>query len=144
MRFARNVRIFRGQLDPASFAGVSFLLLLFLLLNSGLVFTPGVRVNLPEAADLPGTANPTVVVAVDEGGQYYFRSQVIEPQQLSEKLSALATESKEPLTLIVQADKNVKYEVLVQLGLLARAVGIKDTLLATRPPTVPAPLPVKL
>jgi len=144
MRFPRNVRIFRGQLDPAPYAGVFFLLVILLLLSSSLVFTPGVRIHLPEAVNLPGADNPTVLVAVDEGGQLYFKNQVLDQEQLTGKLSEAAGQSKEPLTLIIQADKNVKYEVLVQLSLLARSVGIKEALLATRPPPAPVAAPTKL
>ena len=67
MKLPRNVKIFRGQLDAAPFASVAFLLLIFLVLQSKLVFTPGLllRIDAPEVPlDLPGTANPTVVVAV--------------------------------------------------------------------------------
>ncbi len=139
MRYPRNVRIFRGQLDPAPFAAVFFLLVIFLLLNSQLVFTPGLRVELPEGVNLPGSMNRTVVVAVDEGGQLYFKRQIIASRELATELATIAAESKEPVTLIIQADKNARYDSLVQLGLLARSSGIKETLLATRPPPVPKP-----
>ena len=75
MRFPRHARIFRGQLDAAPFAGVFFLVLIFITLNSPLVFTPGVRVELPEADGLPGVANPAAVVVVDRSGQYYLENQ---------------------------------------------------------------------
>jgi hypothetical protein len=40
MKFPRNARIFRGQLDAAPFAAVLFLLVIFLMLGS-LVYTTG-------------------------------------------------------------------------------------------------------
>ena len=139
MKFPRHNKIFRGQLDAGPYAGVFFLLVIFLLLNSSMVFTPGVPIRLPEALNLPGTLNPTVVVAVDANGQFYFDNQVSNEQSLKEKLLAAAANAGGPLTLIVQADKDVKYEVLVRLGLLARNVGIKEALLAARPPLVASP-----
>ena len=42
MKFARNAKPFTGQLDVAPFAGVFFLLILFLVLNSSLVPPPGI------------------------------------------------------------------------------------------------------
>jgi biopolymer transport protein ExbD len=138
MRFPRNTRIFRGQLDAAPFMGVFFLLVLFLLLNKSVVFTPGVHIRLPETADLPGTAQPTVTVAVDAGGQLYFENQWCDESRLKARLQAAVARAREPLTLVVQADKEVKYEALVRLGLLAREAGVKEALLATRPPVVPA------
>jgi biopolymer transport protein ExbD len=137
MKFPRHNKIFRGQLDAGPYAAVFFLLIIFLLLSSSLVFTPGVPIRLPEAANLPGTANPTVVVAVDENGQFYFQNQVSDEARLKEKLRAAVANASEPLTLIVQADEDVKYTTVVRLALLAREVGIKEALMATRPPVVP-------
>ena len=139
MRFPRNTKIFRGQLDVAPFAGVFFLLIIFLLLNSSLVFTPGVPVHLPETVNLPGTDHPTLVVAMDAAGQLYFENQFSNEERLREKLQAAVAQSREPLTLVVQADKKVTYDKLVPLWLLARSVGIKEVLQATRPPLVPTP-----
>ncbi len=44
--------------------------------------------------------------------------------------------SREPLTLVVQADKAVTYGQLVHLTMLARDAGIHDVLLATLPRVV--------
>lgn len=134
MRFPRRQKIFRGQLDAAPFAGVFFLLVIFLALNSTLVFTPGVPIRLPTADDLPGTDSATVVVAIDAGGQLFFENQATDEKRLKQRLADEVKSSREPLTLVVQADKDVKYETLVHIGLLARQAGFKDALLATRPP----------
>lgn len=144
MRFPRHAKIFCGQLDAAPFAGVFFLVLLFLLLNSSLVFTPGLKVQLelPTAGRLPGTGGPAVVVAVDRAGKLYYENQVIEEPELLTKLRAQAEKSrraKSGLTLVVQADKLVAYAVVVRLAELAREAGINEVLQATRPPFQPAP-----
>jgi biopolymer transport protein ExbD len=138
MRFPRNAKVFRGQLDAAPFAGVFFLLTLFLLLAS-LTYTPGVRLQLPAAPDLPGTDQPSLAVAVDPAGQFYFENQLVQADELKSRLQTAVKKSAAPLTLVVQADKAVKYEALVNLTLLARAVGIKDALLATLPRASDAP-----
>lgn len=137
MRFPRNRKIFRGQMDPAPYAGVFFLLLILLLLSSSLVFTPGVPIRLPEAVDLPGAAHPNLVVAVDSSGQCYYENQLMDIDRLKQKLQAALAANKEPFTLVIQADQATRYEVLVRLGLLAREVGIKGVYLATRPAVVP-------
>lgn len=133
MRFPRNKQIFRGQLDVAAFAGVFFILLIFVLLHSQLVFTPGVPIRLPEAEDLPGVVGHTVVVAVDASGQYYFESQVTHERLLRQRLAEEVNASREPITLIIQADKSVTWDDVKKLGLLARKAGVKDAILATRP-----------
>ncbi len=141
MRFPRNAKIFRGQLDAAPFAGVFFLLVIFLLLNSTFVFTPGVRIQLPELGDLPGVANPTRVVALDRYGQVYYENQVIAEDRLKDRLQEAARETKEPLTLVVQADKKVTLDAWMRLSSLAREAGIKEVLIEARPSLFPAPQP---
>jgi biopolymer transport protein ExbD len=121
----------------APFLSVVFLLAVLLMFGSSLVFTPGVPVHLPESAELPGTSNPTASVAVDGEGHLYFENQLIDESRLKEKLLAAVDESHEPLTLVIQADEQAKYRTLVRLGLLARALGIKDLHFATRPQVVP-------
>lgn len=140
MKFPRNARILRGHLDATPYAMVFFLLVIFVLLGS-LVYTPGVRLNLPEGEDLPGTDNPSVAVAIDSTSHLYYENQVVAHAELSARLRLAVRSAKEPLTLIIQADKAVPYESIIQLALLAKDAGIHDTLLATLPRII-APLPV--
>ncbi len=136
MKFPRNARIFRGRLDVAPFALVFFLLAIFMMLT-GLVYTPGIGLELPRSRDLPGTDKPTVAVAIDPNGRLYYQNQIIEEPELRNQLSLAVKMSKEPLTLLVQADKGVTYEELVRLTLIARDAGITSAWLATLPRTVP-------
>jgi biopolymer transport protein ExbD len=141
MKFPRNARIFRGQLDAAPFAAVFFLLVIFLMLSS-MMYTPGVRLELPlPDHDLPGTDKPTVSVAIDSGGRYYYDNQLVSDKQLANLLRQAVAASGEPLTLIVQADKAVSTEMLVRLSMLACSLGITNGLLATLPRPAPVQLP---
>ena len=138
MKFPRNARIFRGQLDVTSFVTVFFLLALFLMLAS-LVYTPGVRVELPVASDLPGTDKPTVKVALDKEGRLYFKDQTIAEEDLKAGLQQAVRTSAEPLTLLILMDKEVTYESWLRLTLLARDAGISESLLATLPRAIAPP-----
>jgi len=138
MKLPRNARIFRGQLDASPFVGVLFLVAMFLLLNSSLVFLPGVSIRLPEASGWPGVIGPTVTVAVDTNHRLYFRNQVIRESELLTELRQAARAAGEPAVLVLMVDKTVPYDTIVRLANLAREAGLKETLFATRPPTVPA------
>lgn len=142
MRFPHNTKIFRGQIEAAPFISVFFLLVIFLLLHSSFVFIPGLPIQLPEAGNLPASDNPTVAVAVDASGNFYFDNQLCDSVQLRQRLQAAVAGSHEPITLVVQAHREARIDVLVQLGTLARSVGIRDVLQAVRPPVIPQPIPV--
>src|SRR5882724_4318008 len=125
MKFPRNARIFRGQLDVAPFAIVFLLLVLFMMLSS-LIYTPGVHLQLPVANDLPGTDTPTVSVAVDKEGKLYFENQLREESYLKTRLRNMVTNSAEPLVVLVHADESVSLKTLVHLELLLRDAGVSE------------------
>jgi biopolymer transport protein ExbD len=138
MKFPRNARLLRSPFDVAPFAAVFFLLVIFLML-AALLPTPGLPLQPPTAGDLPGPDQPTVAVAVDSGGRFYFANQMVSEPQLELALHAAAKNSPEPLTLVIHADKTVTYDQLVRLTLLGRAAGITSVLLATLPRVGNAP-----
>jgi biopolymer transport protein ExbD len=135
MKFPRNVKIQRSPFEVAPLAAVFFLLVIFLLLGA-LIPVQGLRTQLipPSADNLPGVDRPTVGVAVDAGGRFYFANQIVTSElQLSNDLCHAVAGARQPLTLIVHADKSVTYDQLVRLTLLARGAGITNALLATLP-----------
>jgi biopolymer transport protein ExbD len=138
MKFPRNARLLRSPFDVAPFAAVFFLLVIFMMLAS-LLPTPGLPLQLPSANDLPGTDKPTVAVAIDSGGRFYFANQIVSQAQLNSSLSSAVKKSREPLTLVIHADKAVTYDQLVRLTLLGRDAGITNMLLATLPRVINAP-----
>ncbi len=142
MRFQRQARIFRGQFDVAPYAGVLFLLVLFLLLNSSLVFRPGVRIELPPAGELPGPERPALVLAIDPSGQVYFENQIIQERHLQARLTTAVRQARQPMILVLQADGRVSQNQIVRLTEMARAAGIEEFWISTRPrgfdPTPPA------
>ena len=138
MRFPRNARMLRSQLDVAPFASVFFLLVIFVMLGS-LAYTPGVRIQLPIADDLPGTDKPTITVAVDASGRLYYLNQRIEERELTNRFRKAVAAAAEPPTLVIEADKDVKQADIVHLSLLARDAGITNGLLATLPRLIAAP-----
>lgn len=139
MRYPRNVRIFRGQWDAAPFLGVFFLLVLFLALESRMAFVPGVAIDLPESRGTPVHSGVSLMVAVDHLGQLYYENQAVTADDFSKRLRHDVGGLKAPVTLIVQADKAVTNEKLVQLAGLAKGAGVRDVLLATRMPGRPTP-----
>jgi biopolymer transport protein ExbD len=146
MKFPRNTRLQRSPFDIAPFAAVFFLLVIFVMLAVFLP-VPGIPLQLPElpaadnspGKDLPGTDKPPVAVAIDSNGRLYFENQIVNEAGLNLALKSAAKNSREPLTLVIHADKSVTYGQLVRLMMLARDAGIRDVLLATLPRVISAP-----
>lgn len=141
MRFPRRTRLLRNPFDATAYAAVFFLLVIFVSLSSRL-YTPGVKITLPAGNDLPGTDKPTVTVALDEFGRYYYQNQIIEEAMLKERLREANASSPEPLTLVILMDESVRYKNLQRLQMLARDAGINDAMVATSPqPDAPSAQP---
>lgn len=132
MKFTRHARATKASLEAAPWVAVMFLLVIFLMLG-GLLYTPGVHLQLPIAEDLPGTDKPTVRVALDAQGRLFFQNQIIDEVRLHERLAEAVQAAPEKPVLVVEADKAVSYENLVRLTQLARKAGIENAVLATLP-----------
>lgn len=133
MRFPRQARAFRGTFDFAPFAGVFFLVVIFIALQASVVYQPGVQIDIPVVKDQPGLEGPVLVAALDSSGQIYFDNQLISERALQQALRTELKRLGRPATLVIQADKAVEYEKIVRLSTLAQEAGIKRALLATRP-----------
>ena len=93
------------------------------------------QIRLPLAStNLVGTANPTVVVAMNFG-RYFYKNRVVSDgelrAELSTNLSAAATRSEE-LTVRIEADEQVTISELTALEKLIGEVGIKSVLIEGR------------
>ncbi len=141
MKYSRNLKTFTGQLDVAPFAGVFFLLVIFLLLNTHLVPPPGVRLELPESTgpEAAPMVPPALFVAVDAGGQYYFEHQAVSEKALRERLTSKVRSIKPPVSLLIQADAAVRLDVVTTLSGIAREAGVQEVVIARRPKLFPGP-----
>jgi biopolymer transport protein ExbD len=143
MKFPRNAQVTKGSLEAAPWAAVMFLIVIFIMLG-GLLYTPGVHVQLPVTDELPGTDKFPIRVALDASGQLFFENQRISETGLTNRLRAIVLAAPEKPALVVQADRGATYDDLIRLMELARAAGIETTVLATAPrpfgkPSAPTP-----
>src|SRR5262245_27535589 len=112
MKFPRRAKLFRNPFDMTAYAAVFFLMVIFLVLGAQR-YTPGVRIELPVAGELPGTDKPTFNVAMDENGFYYYESQMIDEAALKAQFTNAVSTSTEPLILVIHADRAVRQEKVV-------------------------------
>lgn len=102
-------------------------------LNLG-VDLPGARLDLPVSPSLVLVTNAMTSLAINLAGQMYYQSQIITETALERELQTLVSRSPRPLTLLILADRHVPYDSVVRAGAIARAAGVRQVLLATRPP----------
>jgi biopolymer transport protein ExbD len=94
---------------------------------------PGARLDLPVSDSLVMATNPVITLAINVSGQMYYQSQVISEARLEAELRAAVDRSRQPLTLMIMADQHVEYDLIIHATAAARAAGLRQVLLATRP-----------
>src|SRR6185436_19035308 len=99
MKFPRNTRIFRGQLDVAPVACVFFTTALFLFLHSQIVFVPGVRLDLQPSRD---TNRPSLFIDAED--LFHYGDVTLSRGSFLRRLKADAEKLKAPGTIILQVD----------------------------------------
>jgi len=136
IKFPRATKPFRGQLDLAALFCVLLPLAFTALFHQFLVLPRGARLNLPVADAGPAVASGerVFVVAMDANENLYFENQVITRMALQLRLTDRAAAPDAPETLLLQADRTVRYERLVELASLARKAGIQNVVFGTQPP----------
>ena len=120
MRFPRNAKIFRGQVDVVPLVGVLFLLLIFILLGS-LIYTPGIPFRLDDK--LSNSATERHMLKISATGEIIFNGQT---NSLSDMESLRGEFKKLPKDsmVIVKAHADAPRQVLVEVRNLTRGLPI--------------------
>jgi biopolymer transport protein ExbD len=104
---------------------------------------PGGRLDLPVSDSMEVVTNAMVTLTINLSGQIYYQSQVVAEGQLETELRAAVQRARPPVTLLILADRAVEYDLIMRVGGAARAAGVRQVLLATRPalfePEIPRP-----
>lgn len=132
MRYPRNAKIFRGQLDMAPWASMLFLLLMLFLIKIGLFNNPGLMLELPETDHLTGIEGPAETVLLDSKGHLYYLNRRVEDEAFVTALTGKREKLGSEMSLVLHADRGSTLEDIVRVGNLAREAGISRVLLAAR------------
>lgn len=115
---------------------IDTLLQLFLIFMVGATLaTSTIGIDLPQAENrtaTPGDESRTVVVSIDAGNRLYLENRPISRNSLAADLRLLLRDSKE-LTVMLQADKKLVYEQIIQTIVEIQKTGVSRILLAYYP-----------
>lgn len=115
----------------ASFFDASLLVLAFFLVTSPVVLQPGMNIVLPQMTSFGGGARlGAMILSIPRGGGYYFNNERVGMDRLRVELEKAVKEHPDA-PLIIEADKEVRWEQIVLAMDLASEVGIKIASAAT-------------
>ncbi|HJT46020.1 MAG TPA: biopolymer transporter ExbD [Chthoniobacterales bacterium] len=129
MKLTRTKEYNFGWLVVFPLIDVVFLLIFFTLLSSNFILQPGIAVSAPATPFLLGAQKNPQIISITSGAvpAIYFRDQ----KTSLDGLGALLDEAKrENRSIIIKADKQTPYELVVSVTNVALEHGITSVSLA--------------
>lgn len=121
-----------AEMHNSALNDILFILLLFFLIVSTLANPNVIKLTVPKATSNT-KAKQTVVVSIDQNGDYFIGTRRVPFERLKDSLMpALANENLEP-TIVINAEKSVPVEEVVNVMEIANQLGAKVVLATKRP-----------
>ena len=130
MRYPRNVKVFRGGVDAAPFAGLFFATMLFMVLFYSHVFFPGVPVALAGEEDAADLSDRTVEVLKDQS--VIFLGERYDSKDFQAELAARARKGDLPKRVVFEAEPGTAEASIARVENLLKETGVAIKLPGTR------------
>jgi len=118
-------------INVTSLIDVIFLLLIFFLVTSTFSEQPALKIDLPRAASSGGFAtNEQMVLAVSRNGNIYLDQREVTRSELPGLLADAARRSDDS-SLVLRADRQVSYGLIVEIMDISRRVGLEKIVAMT-------------
>ncbi len=136
MQFRKHLELERGQkeINITPLVDMVFLLLIFFMLTSSFIVTPGIKVNLPKAVSAEAVKEENFNVTVNNDNLIYVEGSPVTRRELSERLEKMIREDRQQPVLI-KADKEVRLGSVVEVWDICRKAGISQVNIATQQDT---------
>jgi len=132
MNFRQKNRKEEAHLDMTPLVDVVFNLLIFFMLSTTFVTTPGIKINLPEASSKElKVQEKEVRVALTRKGKVYLNRKLVSMDEVRKSLQQKARINPKML-VIIQADEQVTHGKVVQIMDMAKSAGLNKLAIATR------------
>lgn len=132
MQFRRHRRE-DARIEITPLVDMVFLLLIFFMLSTTFIVTPGIKVNLPRAsAEKISREKKEVRVVITKDNRVFLERRLVTLQELERRLKGAA--QKNPQTMvIIQADAKSLHGKVVEVMDIAKTSGLNRLAIATQP-----------
>jgi len=132
MKFRRRLTT-RTNVELVPLIDVVFQLVVFFMVSTTFILTPGISIVLPSSQSSEPVAMTRMVVSIVSSNELYLNKDRYTLSGLSKKLSELSEEEKNAIkTVIIEGDSAVSYSLMVEVLDVLRLNGFKGVNLKTR------------
>ena len=122
------------RLELTPMIDVVFLLLIFFMISTTFVETPGIDIKLPESSAQAVEREPQEIkIYLSRDGEIWIGEERLSQEQLEQRLGGYAGRAGE-MTFLLLADREAQHGRVVQLMDLAREAGFGKLAIATEEP----------
>lgn len=108
---------------------VTFIMLIFFIVTASFVKESGIDVNRPAAATAERKERGNILVAITEQGQVWMDKRPVDIRAVRANIERMHAENPQG-SVVIQADKNSKNGLLVEVMDAARAAGVYNVSIA--------------
>lgn len=108
---------------------VTFIMLIFFIVTASFVKESGIDVNRPGAATAEKKERGNILVAITENGQVWIDKRPVDVRAVRANIERLHAENPQG-SVVIQADKNSKNGMLVEVMDAAREAGVYNVSIA--------------
>ena len=120
-----------STIDIVPLINIVFLLLIFFMLTSSLLFQPGIKINLPKAVTSEVLHEENIAITVTSENLLYIDDKAVALAELSKKMAKETAQSKKPV--LIKADRRASMGRVVEVWDICRASGVSQINIATNP-----------
>ncbi len=113
-----------AEINITPFTDVVLVLLIIFMIATPFIYQSSMKVQLPQASKSEETTRD-VIINIDAQGQVFLEDTKVDLESLKYKLTAMVR-NKPDTSVIINGDKNVKYDSVVQVMDVLTRSGVKN------------------
>jgi biopolymer transport protein ExbD len=135
MQFRRRLTP-NAKVDLIPMIDVVFQLVVFFMVSSTFIVTPGINIVLPRSETAEPVVMSKIVITVASRNEIYLNKDRYDLESLNEEFSKMGEEQREQIkTVVIEGDREVSYSLLVEVLDVLRKHGFKGVNLKMREET---------
>ena len=129
MRRRRDRRKSESEVNLTPMLDVVFIMLIFFIVTASFVKESGIEISRPGASTATRKEKGNILIAISANDQIWMNRRQVDPRALRANIERMHAENPQG-AVIIQADKEAKTGLLVQVMDAARSAGVKSVSLA--------------
>jgi biopolymer transport protein ExbD len=129
MRRRQNRRKSESEVNLTPMLDVVFIMLIFFIVTASFVKESGIEISRPGASTAVKMERGNILIAISANNQIWMNRRQVDPRALRANIERAHAENPQS-AVVIQADKDAKTGLLVQVMDAARSAGVKEISLA--------------